>query len=484
MGYLAMTLKQKTVSGLVWSFIDNFSRQGITFIIGIILARLLSPREFGLIGMTTIFLAISQAISESGFTTALIRKKNCTQVDYSTVFYFNIVIGFGLYAILFLSAGSIGRFFNEPQLYLILQILGISIILNALSIVQRARLIKLVNFKLQAKISVVSSTASGLIGIALALSGWGIWSLVARITLDSTFTTILLWIWNAWRPSIVFSQNTFKEMFNFGYKLLISTMIDTLYKNIYLLIIGKYYSAIDLGYYTRANQFKNLASQSIGSVIQRVSFPILAEIRDDIPQLKSAYRRLIKSTALITFAIMMLLAASSESLILNLIGEKWSDSIFYLQLLCFVGMFIPIQALNLNMLNVVGRSDLFLKLEIIKKIIAIPAIVLGVMYGIDIMIYGMIVNILIFQFINSYYSGKYIGYSSLEQLRDISPAFILAIFVGLTMYSVGLVMPPENWLTLLVMIFLGCFLIIIIPEVSQMRDYLYLKDIIIMKYKE
>jgi teichuronic acid exporter len=475
------SLKQKTVSGLLWSFIDNFSKLGLTFVIGIILARLLDPREFGLIGMITIFIALSQSLVDSGFTQALIRKKDCTQADYSTVFYFNLFVGIILYTVLFFYAGAISRFFDEPQLLLIVQVVGLSIIVNAFTIVQRARLIKAINFKLQTKISIIASMSSGIIGIMMAYSGYGVWSLVFKTLLGFTITSLLLWIWNKWKPSFEFSRNSFKEMFSFGYKLLISGLIDTAYQNIYLLVIGKYFSAAELGFYTRADQFSNLPSQNITSVIQRVSYPVLAEIQHDIPRLKTAYQKIIKSTMLITFVSMIILAVVAKPLVLTLIGEKWLPSVIYLQLLSFGGMLYPLHAINLNMLNVQGRSDLFLRLEIIKKILAIPVIVVGVLLGIKAMIVGMIIISMIAFFLNSYYSGQHIGYSSMQQLKDILPSFILAIFIGSITYLIGSLLILPNYLILIIQLIAGGGFFILITELFKMQDYLFVKEIFLDK---
>jgi teichuronic acid exporter len=475
------SLKQKTVSGLLWSFIDNFSKLGLTFVIGIILARLLDPREFGLIGMITIFIALSQSLVDSGFTQALIRKKDCTQADYSTVFYFNLFVGIILYTVLFFYAGAISRFFDEPQLLLIVQVVGLSIIVNAFTIVQRARLIKAINFKLQTKISIIASMSSGIIGIMMAYSGYGVWSLVFKTLLGFTITSLLLWIWNKWKPSFEFSRNSFKEMFSFGYKLLTSGLIDTAYRNIYLLVIGKYFSAAELGFYTRADQFSNLPSQNITSVIQRVSYPVLAEIQHDIPRLKTAYQKIIKSTMLITFVSMIILAVVAKPLVLTLIGEKWLPSVIYLQLLSFGGMLYPLHAINLNMLNVQGRSDLFLRLEIIKKILAIPVIVVGVLLGIKAMIVGMIIISMIAFFLNSYYSGQHIGYSSMQQLKDILPSFILAIFIGSITYLIGSLLILPNYLILIIQLIAGGGFFILITELFKMQDYLFVKEIFLDK---
>ncbi len=482
-----ISLKSRTVTGLTWSFIDNFSRRGITFVVGIILARLLTPVEFGLIGMIAIFIAISQSLIDSGFTQALIRKENCTQTDYSTVFYFNLFVGVVLYSILFFSANSISSFYDEPQLKSLVQVLSFGIIINAFAIVQRARLIKSINFKLQTKISIIASICSGVIGIIVVYLGKGVWGLVIYNLLDNTFTSLLLWVWNKWRPSLLFSNKSFNEMFSFGYKLTVSGLIDTVYKNIFLIIIGKYYSAAELGFYTRADQFNKLPSQNITSVIQRVSFPVLSEIQNDIPRLKTAYQKLIKSTMLITFACMFLLIAIAKPLLFTLIGEKWLPSVIYLQLLGFVGMLYPLHAINLNMLIVQGRSDLFLKLEVVKKALAIPVIMFGVFMSIEVMIVGMIVLSMISYFLNSYYSGNQIGYTSFQQLKDILPSFILSLFIGGIVYLISLFIKLPIFLILTTQLLVGGGLFFVLAELFKMQDYIFVKETFLerlIKYKK
>lgn len=475
------TLKQKTITGTIWSFIDSFANQGIQFIAGIVLARILSPREFGLIGMLTIFIALSQSFIDSGFTNALIRKKNCTQTDYSTVFYFNFVVGIIFYFILFFSAGSISVFFNEPQLELLLQVLGIGLILNALGIIQRTILTKNINFKLQTRVSVVASTLSGTIAISMAYNGFGVWSLVALTLSRFGFTSIFLWMWAKWKPSLIFSIESFKELFSFGSKLLISGLIDTAYRNVYYLIIGKYFSAVELGYYTRADQFQALPSKQLTGIFGRVSYPILSSIQDDVEKLRTAYKQIIKSTMLITFVLMLGMAAIAKPMIITLIGEQWLPSVIYLQLLCFVGMFYPLHALNLNMLKVQGRSDLFLRLELIKKALAVPAIIIGIIYGIKILILGMMINTIIAYFINSFWSGKFIGYSSFEQIKDIIPSFLLASTMALIVYIIGNVIDLPNIWILITQITVGAVLTIILAEIFKLNSYLTLKEIILNK---
>jgi len=287
---MTSSLKQKTISGLTWSFIDSIANQGISFIIGIILARLLTPKEFGLIGMLTIFIAISQSFINSGFSTALIRKQDCTSVDYSTVFYFNIVVGV-FFTFCYFRAPTPLAFFHEPVLEALVRVLGLVLIINSFTIIQSTILTKRIDFKLQAKISIIASLLSGIVAINMAYTGWGVWSLVALTLLKYAISSLLLWYWNNWTPVWHFSKKSFKELFLFGNKLLVSGLIDTIYRNIYYVIIGKYFSAAELGYYTRAEQFQSLPSSHLQGIIDRVSYPVLSSIQNDILRLKETYKR-------------------------------------------------------------------------------------------------------------------------------------------------------------------------------------------------
>lgn len=476
-----MSLKQKTVSGLLWSFVDTMAGQGITFVVGIILARLLSPREFGLIGMITVFIAISESFINSGFSSALIRKKDCTDTDFSTVFFFNLAAGILFFVLLFFSAPAISNFFNEPELIAILQVLGIVLIIDSLTLIQRTILTKRIDFKLQARISVIASIGSGVVAITMAFYGFGVWALVAQRIVKQGLNSLFLWLWNRWKPLLVFSKKSFKELFGFGSKLLLSGLIDTIYRNVYYLIIGKFFSAQELGFYTKANEFKNLPSQNLNSIISRVTYPVLSTLQDDIPRLRNNYQKLIRSVMFITFILMLGMAAVAEPMIHTLIGAKWEPAIIYLQMLCFVGMMYPLHALNLNMLQVQGRSDLFLKLEVIKKIIAIPTIVIGVFFGIKIMILGLIVNTFITYYINSYWSGKKIGYSFTQQVKDILPSFFLALTMGVTVYLIGLLLPFSYPIKLIIQIIFGALFVLVISEVTKFRDYIFAKQLVLEK---
>lgn len=477
------SLKQKTVSGLLWSIIDNLAKYGLQFIVGIILARLLSPTEFGLVGMITIFISISNSLVDSGFSQALIRKNNAVAKDFSTVFIFNLAFSIIVFFLLFYSANVIGSFFEQPKLVLLVRVFAINIIINAFALVQRTKLTKDLDFKTQTKISVLSGSISGLIAIVLAYNGAGVWSLVAKTTIFNILTVLLLWYLSKWKPQLVFSSQSFKELFSFGSKMVAAGLLDTLYRNVYYVVIGKYFTPAELGFYTRAEQFNNLPSSNLTTVIQRVSYPALSQLQDNKVTLKQGYKKVITSTMFVSFISMLGMAAIAEPMVLTLIGEKWEQSIAYLQLLCFVGMLYPLHGINLNMLKVQGRSDLFLKLEIIKKIIAIPTIVIGIFWGIKIMIIGMIVNSIIAYFLNSYWSGKLINYSMREQILDITPSFLLAIIMGIIVYFIGSLLPFSNFYILIIQIITGGIIVFSFCELTEMNAYIYIKDTVKSKLK-
>jgi len=478
------TLKQKTISGFLWSFTDFASKQLISFVIGIILARLLLPREFGLIGMITIFIAISTSFINSGFGTALIRKSDCTSEDYSTVFYFNLVVGILFYLVLFFTSDAISRYFNEPQLTKILRVLSIVLIIDSLTIIQRTILIKRVDFKLQTKISVISSIISGSIGITMAFTGFGVWSLVGKQIIQRITNSLLLWLWNRWRPILVFSRKSFIELFSFGYKLLLVSLMATMYNNVYYFLIGRYFSATDLGYYTRADQFSKLASTSLISIVSQVSFPVLAQMQDDKIFLKENFKKISMSVMLISFVVMIGMATIAEPMIITLIGEKWRESIVYLQLLCIAGIMYPLNLLNLQILNVFGRSDLVLRLEIIKILLAVPIIVTGVYIGISAMIVGLIIHGLAAFFISSTWSGKFINYSAWEQVLDIIPSFLLVVTSFLLVYLIGIMLPINYLPKLIVQVFFGGLITLFLCEITRLKSYLLLKQVIQNKIKD
>ena len=477
-----MSLKQKTISGFTWSFIEVVSKQGVVFIIGIILARLLTPREFGLIGMTTIFMAFSQSFIDSGFGQALVRKQNCSQADFSTVFYFNLLVGFIMAGVLFFAAGYIAVFFNETKLKLIVQVISIGLIIQSFSVIQFVLLIKEIDFKTQTKISVISSLSAGAIGIYMAYNDFGVWSLVAKYLAGLTFTTILLWFWSSWKPSLTFSFKSLKELFSFGSKLLASNLINRIYENVYLLVIGKYFSAAELGYYTRANQFKDIFSKNLSVVIQRVSYPALASIQDETIKLKEYYRILIKSSMFIVFIIGIGIIIMAEPLILLLIVEKCLTSVLFLQLLSVAGIFYPLQEINKNMLKVIGRTDIILYIEIVIKIIVVPVIIVGIYLGIEELIYGIIFISIVSFLVNSYFAGKRINYLLFQQIHDISGAFIICFIAGILSFLSGVFLEQSLIIKLLLQSLVYLSLIFAIAEITKKSEYVMIKKILVKKF--
>ncbi|WP_296122498.1 lipopolysaccharide biosynthesis protein [uncultured Bacteroides sp.] len=475
---MSESLKNKAVRGAKWSFIDNIANVGVAFLVGLVLARLLTPAEYGIMAMIAIFIAISTSIVDSGFSNALIRKVRIERIDYNTVFFFNLVVSIALYAILYAAAPAISDFFKEPVLTDVLRVLGWVLVINAFGIIPRTILVRNIDFKTQTKVSVISSVASGVVGISMAMTGWGVWSLVWQQLSRQFLNSLFLWLFCKWIPVWEFSVKSFKEMFNFGYKLLLSGLLDTVYKNIYYVVIGRFYNSAQLGQYTRAEQFNTIFSSNLTSVVQRVSYPVLSSIQEEPERLREAYRRVIKLTMLVAFACMLGLAAVAKPLIIILIGEKWMPAVVFLQIICFSGMLYPLHAINLNILQVKGRSDLFLKLEIIKKIIAVGPVAIGVFYGIEYMLWGGVLTSFIAYFLNSYYSAELIHYPTKEQLKDIFPTFAVSLIVAAAMWSLSLLDMPM-YVLLFVQIVAGLALAFALYEKLQLSEYLEAKRMLL-----
>jgi len=425
-----VSLKQKTIKGLFWSSVERFSVQAVQLIIQILIARILSPADFGVIGMLAIFIAISQSFIDSGFSNALIRKTNRTEADISTVFYFNIVVGFVFYFILFFCAPIIAEFYKTPVLVPITRVLALGIVFNSLAIVQRALLTAKVDFKTQAKASFTSVVISGAVGLYLACNGYGVWSLAIQTVTNGFLNTVMLWILTKWKPSLIFSITSFKEMFSFGSKLLLSGLIDTTYRNIYTLVIGKIYSANDLGCYTQANNFASFPSSNLTGIIGRVTYPLLCELQNDDERLRYTYRKYLKLSAYIIFPLMIGLAALASPLLKMLLTDKWSDAIILLQIICLSMMWYPIHAINLNLLQVKGRSDLFLRLEIIKKVVGITILCITIPFGVAWMCVGNIFTSIFCLAINTHYTGKLINLGFLKQMKDLFPSLLYSLSMG------------------------------------------------------
>lgn len=429
-------LRDKTISGVKWSAIGRFSTQGIGFVIGLLLARVLSPSDYGVVGMVGIFFAIAQTFIDSGFCSALIRKNDCNDTDYSTAFYFNIIVGLICCILLSLCAPYIAEFFETPILKEIVIVMSINMFISSFTIVQWAKLNSAIDFKTQAKIGLITTILSGIVGLTLAYSGFGVWSLVFQNLVATILRTIILFVTAKWMPKWVFSKQSFNYLFGFGSKILTASLLHTIYANMTTVIIGKFYTAKDLGFYSRGESLASLPSMNITGILQSVTYPILSKIQDDDKRLIQVYRKYIAMTSMIIFFGMCLLAALAKPLILLLLTEKWVDSVIYLQIFCFALMFDHLCQLNLNILYVKGRSDLVLRLEIIKKTISISMIIAAIPFGILAICIARAIYTQIAVIINTYYTGKLFGLGYFAQVKDfigylvgsmvaVFPAFLL-----------------------------------------------------------
>lgn len=431
---MSESLKRATAKGLFWSSVERFSNQGVQFIFSIVLARLLSPSDFGIIAMITIFFAVAQSFVDSGFSNALVRKTDRREEDLSTCFYFNIAVGLAAYIVLFLIAPFVATFYNQPILSPIIRITGLEVVLNSLCVVQQALFTIKIDFKSQAKITLSATLISGIVGVILAYQGYGVWALVWQGVILALVRMGLLWLMSKWHPKTGFSKSSFDYLFGYGSKLLASGLLDTIYNNIYPIVIGKFYTPAQLGNYSRALSFAQLPSSNITSILQRVTFPVLSRIQDDMPRLQINYRRLLKLSSFIVFPLMMGLAAVAFPLIRIVLTPKWEGCSFYLQIICFALMWYPIHAINLNLLQVKGRSDLFLRLEVIKKIVGVCIMCITIPLGITAMCIGMVIFSVIALFINTFYTGKLIHVGCFKQMRDILPVLIVSLLMFFVVY--------------------------------------------------
>ena len=422
-------LKNRTVKGLFWSAIERFSVQSVQFLIMIVMARLLTPHDYGIIGMLAIFLAVSQSLIDSGFSQALIRKQNRAEIDNSTVFYFNIVVSALRYLILYISSPFVADFYNTPQLSPVMRVVCLGIIFNSLAVVQRALFTIKIDFKTQAKAALTAAVTSGIVGITMAYHGFGVWSLVTQQLLNLGINTGLLWLLSKWRPRLIYSWKSFHELFAFGSKLLASGLLDTVYRNIYPIVIGKLFSASNLGHYTRAHHFAEFPSSNLTGIIQRVTYPVLCEIQNDDTRLSDIYRKILKLSAFIIFPLMIGLSSIAKPLVNIILGPQWEFCGQLLQIICFSMMWYPIHSINLNLLQVKGRSDLFLRLEIIKKFLGVSVLCITAPFGLVVMCYGQIFNSLVALTINTYYTGKLIHVGFFRQVQDLLPTITLCLFM-------------------------------------------------------
>lgn len=470
---MSTSLKKQAFVGVGWNAIGRFSSQGVSFILQIFLARLLSPSDYGIIAMIAIFLQVSAVFVDSGFGKFLIQRQSCSQSDYSTVFYYNLGVAFILYILLYAIAPLVAGFYKIELLKHIMRVISIVIIINALTIVPRAKLEKSIDFKSISIITFSSSLLSGLLGIFMAYSGFGVWSLCYQTLSNSILQCFLFSYFVRWRPSLLFCKEAFYEMFTFGSKIIGASLISVIYSNLYTIIIGKKFNARDLGYYSRADQFATFPSANIGQIISSVAFPLLSKIQDDNVRLEIAYRSIIRYSSYIIFPLMIGMASVAGPFINVVLGENWLDTIPYLQVLCMALLWDHLSSLNLNLLYVKGKSDLVLKLEIIKKTIAVIILFSSIPFGIITMCLGRVAYGIIAFIINTYYTKQLIGLSCIQQILDVFPYLLLSLIVGAIMFFISMMVTGPSILILTVCIVIGIILYLTISFVcfSDIRRY-------------
>lgn len=473
---MAESLKDKTVKGTFWSAADAFLGQGVTFLIGIILARMLTPEEYGLIGIVLIFTIILSGVVDSGFPNALIRKKDATDDDYNTMFITNMTSSIVMFFLLYLSAPFIAHFFYREELVDLCRVMGLILIIQALSITQTTILTKQIDFKTKTKASLISAIVSGVVGIGMAYLDYGVWALVGQQISRSLLYTVVLWILVRWWPKMSFSKESFHYMWGFGWKMMVSGLLNNIWNQLYQVVVGKFYSSATLGQYTRSKEYANIFSSNLTIIIQRVSYPALAEVQDNTERMVMAYRKIIKVSMFITAVCLIFLGAVADPLIFCLIGPQWSEAASYLPLICLSMVLYPLHALNLNMLQIQGRSDIFLILEIVKKIIGVVPLLLGIFVNIYWMLWGVIITGVIAFFLNSYYTGKKLKYSSWMQLKDISASFTVSLIMAVAVYFLKYI-PVSYWVVLPLQLLVGTTMFFVICEKTKLEEYMELKAI-------
>lgn len=473
---MSENLKAKTAKGVGWGFADNILGLGITAAANIILARILSPADFGIIGMTAIFMTLSTSLVDSGFTGALTRKKDAVKADFDTVFYFNLAVSCLLYAVLFFCSPFIARFFKEPILVPVIRILGISLVINAFGIVQKIILVRRIDFRTQAWISLVSSFAAAVAAVAMAFYGFGVWSLVVLQVGKLAVNTILLWSVSRWHPGLCFSRKSFRDMFSFGGRLLITSIISAIWSEMYSFIIGKMYSSSVLGQYSRADKVKNMVTSNVSSVMQKVSYPVLASIQDEGERQINVYRKVLKTTVLISFTAVFGVWAVAGPFILTFFGDQWLPAVDYLRIMCFSGLFLPLMMCSANVINADGRSDITLVLEILKTVMGLIPVVFGIIFSVEALLWSMVGVSFILFVVHAAYVSKVIHYSVGRQLADILPTLCVSIVMALIVNAMNMLAMPQ-WLLLLLQICAGVTIVVLAYEfVYKSTEYRDIKN--------
>lgn len=465
--------KKIVMRSLLWKLMERTGVQGVQFILQIILARLLTPNDYGIISLITIFIALANVFIQSGFNTALIQKKDTTEEDFSSVFYLSLLVAGILYIILFISSPYIAKFYGIKELIPVLRVLSIILFFGAINSIQNAVVSRTMNFRKLFTSSIFSAIISGVIGIILAYLGFGVWALVAQQIINQISITIILWFTLKWRPRLVFSITRIGSLFSYGWKLLVSSLIDTLYMNLRSLIVGKVYTSEMLAFYNRGDQFPQIIVSNINGSIQSVMLPTLSLEQDNKKRVKELVRRSIVTSSFLLFPLMIGLAVIAEPLIKILLTEKWLSCVPFMQIFCLTYALWPIHTANLQAINALGRSDIYLKLEIIKKIVGTTILIISMFYGVYAIAIGGLLSGVISSFINSYPNLRLLDYSYKEQIKDIIPSLLLSIIMGGIVYSI-LFFNMSPYLTLIIQILVGAIVYISLAKLFKLECYEYL----------
>ena len=467
----------KVFSNLLWRFAERCGAQGVSFIVQILLARLLAPAVYGTIALVTVFTNLLTVFIDSGFGNALIQKKDADHLDFSTVFYFNISVCSILYILMFLASPYIANFYNNESLTPVIRVLSLTLVISGVKNVQQAYVSRTLQFKRFFFATLGGTIGAAIIGITMAYLGFGVWALVAQQLFNATVDTLVLWITVKWRPKKEFSFSRLKSLFSFGWKLLASALLEKLYTELWQLIIGKRYSTADLAYYNRGHTLPNVVIANINTSIDSVLLPVMSKKQDDPKNVKAMTRRSIKTSTYIIAPLMMGIAFTGTPLVRLILTEKWLPCVPYMSIFCITCMFYPIHTANLNAIKALGRSDLFLKLEIIKKVIGLIALIVTMRFGVMAMAYSLLFTSVINQIINTWPNRKLLHYGYLEQLKDILPGISLAVMMGFIVFPFRYLNIPDI-LVLFIQVIVGVAVYVLGSIVFKLESFYYLKDII------
>ena len=470
-------MNTKTIKNFIWRFAERCGAQMVTFVVSIVLARLLTPKDYGTVALVTVFTTILQVFVDSGLGTALIQKKDADDLDFSSVFYFNFAVCLILYLVMFVAAPFIAGFYNDVSLIPIIRVISLTILISGVKGIQQAYVSRNMMFKRFFFSTIGGTIFSAFLGIALAYAGFGVWALVAQQLSNTAIDTLILWLTVKWRPKLIFSWTRLKGLLKFGWKLLVSALLDTGYNNLRNLIIGKMYSSSDLAFYNQGDKFPKVIVTNINTSIDSVLLPTMSSAQDDREHVKNMTRRAIKTSTYVMAPLMMGMAFCAEPIVRLVLTDKWLSCVPYLRIFCITYMFWPVHTANLNAINAMGRSDCFLRLEVIKKIIGMTLLLSTMWFGVMAMAYSLLVSNVISQIINSWPNRKLLNYSYLDQVKDFAPGILLAIFMGVCVYFIGYI-PLPTIVTLVIQIIAGAVIYIILSAILKLEEFEYLTGMI------